>query len=89
MKKKTTKLAAIAVAVLMAGTTTRPAAACEECQLRKERTYLGQFTLLGNGTARTWVKYGANGKPATLGITFSETALSGLPDAAPEGMVGV
>ena len=89
MKKKTTKLATIAVAVLMAGAAMRPAAACEECQLRKEGTYLGQFTLLGNGTARTWVKYGANGKPATLGITFSETALSGLPESAPKGMIGV
>jgi hypothetical protein len=57
-----------------------PAAACDECQLRKQGTYLGQFTILGNGTVRTWVKY-HNGKPASLGITFSETALQGLPTA--------
>jgi hypothetical protein len=54
------------------------AKACQECQLRKQGTYLGQFTILGDGTVRTWVKF-ANGKPASLGVTFSEMALQGLP----------
>jgi len=89
MKTQATKLATIAVALLLTGAAMRPAAACEECQLRKQGTYLGQFTILGNGTARTWVKYGVNGKPMTIGITFSETALSGLPDAVPKGMMSV
>jgi hypothetical protein len=62
---------------LSAGQTAR---ACDECQLRKEGTYLGQFTLLGNGTVRSWVKY-EKGKPTSLGVTFSETALSGLKEA--------
>lgn len=57
-----------------------PARACDECQLRKEGTYLGQFTLLGNGTVRSWVKY-EKGKPTSIGVTFSETALSGLKEA--------
>ena len=56
-----------------------PAHACDECQLRKDGTYLGQFTILGNGTVRSWVKF-EKGKPSSLGLTFSETALSGLKE---------
>jgi hypothetical protein len=64
-----------------------PAQACDECQLRKDGTYLGQFTILGNGTVRTWVKF-AQGKPTSLGLTFSETALTGLKaeNELPKGM---
>ena len=55
-----------------------PARSCEECGLRKQGIYLGQFTILGNGTVRTWAKY-TNGNPTSIGVTFSETALEGLP----------
>jgi hypothetical protein len=68
------------------GSPTAKANACEECQLRKEGTYLGQFTLMGNGTVRSFVTYGKNGKPSSLGVTFSEAALSGLPEKIPGGM---
>jgi hypothetical protein len=56
-----------------------PSRACEECQLRKAGTYLGQFTILGNGIVRTWYKADKKGKPQAMGVTFSETALDGLP----------
>lgn len=56
------------------------ARACEECQMRKAGTYLGQFTLLGNGTVRSFVKLDAKRKPTALGVTFSETALTGLSE---------
>ena len=58
----------------------KAARACEECRMRKAGTYLGQFTLLGNGTVRTWVKLDKQRKPESLGITFSESALTGLSE---------
>jgi hypothetical protein len=68
--------------VVSAGT---GAQACEECQLRKGGTYLGQFTLMGNGTVRSWVKY-QNGKPSSLGVTLSESAITGLRTNLPKQM---
>lgn len=91
MKNKAARIAAVGAAMFMAAALTSPrmALGCEECGASKQGTYLGQFALLGNGTVRTWVKYGASQKPVTLGITFSETALSGLPETPPKGMVGM
>jgi hypothetical protein len=88
MKTSTARIVAATAALLLAVATgqSRPAVACEECQLRKEGTYLGQFTLMGNGTVRSFVTYGKNGKPSSLGVTFSESALSGLPEKLPAGM---
>jgi hypothetical protein len=60
--------------------------ACDECQLRKHGTYLGQFTILGNGTVRSFATF-KDGKPQAVGVTFSETALTGLPEKLPEGMM--
>lgn len=74
MKRLSILTAALALSLGIAGT----AAACEECQMNKAGTFLGQFTLLGNGTVRTWVKLDAKKKPLALGVTFSETALTGL-----------
>ena len=91
MKKEAGRIVAIGAVLYVIGSIMSPrmALGCEECSLRKQGTYLGQFTLLGNGTVRTWVKYGANQKPVTLGITFSENALSGLPETPPPGMLGL
>jgi hypothetical protein len=88
MKPKTSQFAASAVALFLTLVAAQPqrASACEECQLRKEGTYLGQFTLMGNGTVRSFVTYGKDGKPSSLGVTFSESALSGLPEKLPLGM---
>jgi hypothetical protein len=35
---------------------------------------------LGNGMAWSWVEYDNEGKPAAIGVTFTETALEGLPE---------
>jgi len=92
MKTRTARTAAVsmtAMFAMVAAGQPQTASACEECQLRKAGTYLGQFTLMGNGTVRTWVKLGQNGKPSAIGVTFSETALIGLPATAPKDMLGV
>lgn len=75
-----------ASAVLTVGTAATAARACDECQLRKKGTYMGQFTIMGNGTARTWVTFDQSGKPAAMGVTLSENALTGLPTELPSGM---
>jgi hypothetical protein len=41
-------------------------------------TFYGESTAVGNGTARTWVVLDDEGKPTSVGVTMSETALSGL-----------
>jgi hypothetical protein len=74
--KTLTTAAALALALGASGAAT----ACEECQLNKAGTYLGQFTLLGNGTVRTWVKLDGKKRPLSLGVTFSESALTGLSE---------
>lgn len=66
-----------------------PSRACEECQLNKAGTFLGKFTLLGNGTARSWITLDKQGKPTAIGVTLSETALTGLSDTPKPGMVGI
>lgn len=89
----TVRNAVIATIALAAATATnpviRPAHACDECQLKKTGLFIGQFALMGNGTARSWVKLDKAGKPSSVGVTFSETALSGLAKTAPKGMMSV
>lgn len=50
-----------------------------------EGIYFGQAKKMGNGMAWTWVKNDQEGKPVSLGITFTEAATSGLPKAAASG----
>lgn len=40
---------------------------------------VGDFKIMGNGTVRSWAQIGKNGQPTAVGITFSESALTGLP----------
>lgn len=40
----------------------------------------GEATRIGNGTGWAWVKIDENGKPSAIGVTFTQTALSGLPE---------
>src|SRR5262245_13028749 len=47
----------------------------------KTATFVGEAKPIGNGTARTWVTLGADGKPTAIGVTFTEAALTGLPPA--------
>lgn len=55
------------------------------------RTIAGEQKKIGNGSVRTWLKVDAkNGEPRSIGVTLTESALSGLPgDAGPaqEGSV--
>ncbi len=47
--------------------------------IRKSGTFVGEQKPLGNGNVRSWVTLDADGKPSAIGVTFSESALSGLP----------
>ncbi len=49
------------------------------------KTVPGQMKSMGNGTIWSWVEYGPGGTPAAIGVTFTETALSGLPETTPPG----
>ncbi len=40
----------------------------------------GEAQPLGNGSVRTWVKLDNNGNPSDIGVSFTEAALSGLPE---------
>lgn len=47
------------------------------------RTIVTDSVAMGNGSVRSWVRLSADGTPASLGITFPESALENLPtDAA-------
>lgn len=43
-------------------------------------TYYGPVKVVGNGTARTWIKLSDGAKPVAVGISVSEGALEGLPE---------
>jgi hypothetical protein len=53
------------------------------------KTIVGEQKHIGNGSVRTWLKVDANsGEPRIIGVTLTESALSGLPadaDAPQEG----
>lgn len=48
--------------------------------------FAGETRLIGNGAAWSWVEKDAGGSPVRMGITFTETALSGLPEELPAGL---
>jgi hypothetical protein len=52
------------------------------------RTVLGTATPLGKGSVRSWVTLDKDGKPAAIGLTFTEAALAGLPQELPAGQEG-
>jgi len=49
----------------------------------KGKTVIGQEKPLGNGVVWSWVEYGPEGTPVAIGVTFTEAALSGLPEKPP------
>jgi hypothetical protein len=66
-----------------------PATACDTCQSPfKPGTYTGEAKRVGNGVAYSWVVLNEKGKPSSLGITLTETALEGLPQTPPKGKLG-
>jgi hypothetical protein len=51
------------------------------------KTIVGETQPLGNGIARSWVTMDPDGKPTAIGVTLSETALSGLPPSLTPGLI--
>lgn len=46
-------------------------------------TFFGEVGPMGNGMVWSWVRRDAKNTPTALGITFTETALFGLPENLP------
>lgn len=61
--------AVVALSLAGCGTSTRQAVA----------TYEGKPVAIGNGTAKTVVRTDAGGRPASIAVVFTESALDGLP----------
>ena len=59
----------------------------EEHVPKKSQTFYGPSVTVGNGSARAWVMLDPAGKPASVGINFSEQALQGLPDQVVENVL--
>jgi hypothetical protein len=55
----------------------------------KVRTIVGETKPLGAGRARSWVSLDRDGRPTAVGVTFSEAALSTLPQESHAGAEGV
>ncbi|MGH9768697.1 MAG: DUF5602 domain-containing protein [Blastocatellia bacterium] len=53
----------------------------------KSTTFVGEATPVGNGIVRSWVTTSADGKPTAIGVTFTEAALSGLPQSLTPGLI--
>lgn len=49
----------------------------------KAGTFLGEAKMMGNGVAWSWVERNTEGEPTSIGVTFTETALTGLPETMP------
>jgi hypothetical protein len=62
------------------------ALACPFCKERKVGVFFGDVALMGNGTVRSWVDIGPDGKPKALGLTFNDAALENLPEQGQNGM---
>lgn len=55
-------------------------AGCSEAR-PEERTFIGESTTLGEGEIHTWAQLDAAGNPISIGATFAEGMLSGLPSS--------
>ena len=81
--------AAVAALSVVSVLSARPARACPECDSAlKPGTYTGEAKRVGNGVAYSWVTLDEKGKPSSLGVTLTETALEGLVQTQPEGKLG-
>jgi hypothetical protein len=67
-------LASIALALLIA-----ISASAQQEAAKSEIVKYGEVKPLGNGVVWSWIKYGKSGTPTAVGVTFTETALQGLP----------
>ncbi|GAC1494104.1 MAG: hypothetical protein NVS2B14_07510 [Chamaesiphon sp.] len=50
-----------------------------EAMAASTKTIVGDEKQLGNGSVRTWLRVDEKNKPLSLGVTLTESALSGLP----------
>lgn len=86
-KQATGRIAVTYLAALtgFASVLPRPAASCPQCASPfKPGTYTGEAKRVGNGVAYSWVTLDAKGKPASVGVTLTETALEGLNQIEPQ-----
>jgi hypothetical protein len=51
------------------------------------RIFTGKAAAVGDGTARSWVAANEDGTPASIGVTFTEAALSGLATSLTPGII--
>jgi Domain of unknown function (DUF5602) len=50
-------------------------------EIDSTKTIMGEQKTIGNGSIRTWLKVDTkNGEPRSIGVTLTESALSGLPN---------
>ncbi|WP_018476875.1 DUF5602 domain-containing protein [Pontibacter roseus] len=67
-------LSALSLALLLVGCNTDE----DETPLAN-RTVYGKCIQVGEGTAHTWATFDADGNPAAMGVSVSETAIKSLP----------
>lgn len=61
--------------------TQQPTAQHQEPELNY---FTGETKAVGDGVAYSWVRLNNMNRPISIGVTFTESALSGLPDASTE-----
>jgi uncharacterized protein len=66
----------------------RPPATTGETTPLPARVQFGDPVAFGRGTIRTLVAFNADGRPASVGVSFSASALEGLPAQAPADDLG-
>lgn len=72
--------------IVVAAAAISSARACPFCKVRHTGLFIGETTLMGSGTARSWIDIGKDGKPTALGVTMSKLAFENLPDNGTDGM---
>ena len=50
------------------------------------RTEIGEVKKLGDGSVCSWVRFDQKNEPAAIGVTLTESALSGLPTTGDRGL---
>lgn len=79
----TLRILTIAVLAVVAPRTNN-AAACENCRMKEQGFHVAEMAILGNGTVFSWAHVDKDEKPIAVGVTFTETALSGLRQDVPD-----
>jgi hypothetical protein len=72
---------------MSAGSSARANTSPKTAKASKLAVFTGEPQPVGNGTARSWVTLDKDGKPTAIGVTFTEAALSGLPQSLTPGLI--